>query len=104
VPTIFFITNPDVAIDPNVPVPDWPLNEPGRARVRAMTSHSWIRHVRRIFASSERKARDAAQILANGLRLSGYTVIDALGFARERHPCTKMIDPARKLLWIGINT
>jgi broad specificity phosphatase PhoE len=35
--------------------------------------------VRRIFASSERKARDAAQILADGLGLSGYSVVDGLG-------------------------
>jgi broad specificity phosphatase PhoE len=79
VPTIFFITHPDVVIDPSVPVPDWPLNERGQARVRAMIVHPWARGVRRIFASSERKARDAAQILANGLGLSGYSIIDDLG-------------------------
>src|ERR1700719_3614095 len=79
VPTVFFITHPDVAIDPSVPVPEWPLNEHGQARMRAMISHPWARGVRRIFASSERKARDAAQILADGLGLSGYTVIDDLG-------------------------
>jgi len=33
----------------------------------------------RVFASNERKARDAAQILAGGLDLSGYTIIDDLG-------------------------
>jgi hypothetical protein len=26
-----FIIHPDVVIDPHVPVPDWPLNERGRA-------------------------------------------------------------------------
>jgi broad specificity phosphatase PhoE len=79
VPAVFFITHPDVAIDPTVPVPDWPLNDRGRARMRAMVASSWIKEVRGIFASSERKARDGAQILANGLRLSGYSVIDDLG-------------------------
>ena len=44
-----------------------------------MVASSWIRGVRGIFASSERKARDGAQILANGLGLSGYSVIDDLG-------------------------
>jgi hypothetical protein len=58
VPTVFFITHPDVAIDPSVPVPEWPLNERGRARMRAMIAHPWARGVRRIFASNERKARD----------------------------------------------
>ena len=79
VPTIFFITHPDVVIDPSVPVADWPLNERGQARMRAMISHPWAKGVRRIFASNERKARDAAQILADGLGLSGYGIIDDLG-------------------------
>jgi broad specificity phosphatase PhoE len=79
VPTVFFITHPDVAIDPSVPIPDWPLNERGRARMCAMAACPWVRGVRRIFASSERKARDAAQILADGLGLSAYSIIANLG-------------------------
>ena len=79
VPTVFFITHPDVAIDPSVPVPEWPLNEHGQARMRAMIAHPWARGVRRIFASNERKARDAAQILADGLGLRDYSIIDDLG-------------------------
>src|SRR5215831_7204292 len=75
VPTVFFITHPDVVIDPGVPVPNWPLNERGQARMRAMTAQPWARGVRRIFARSERKARDAAQILAEGLGLGVYSVI-----------------------------
>ena len=78
-PTVFFITHPDVAIDPSVPVPEWPLNEHGQARMRAMIAHPWARGVRRIFASNERKARDAAQILADGLGLRDYSIIDDLG-------------------------
>jgi len=35
--------------------------------------------VRHIFASNERKARDAAQILADGIGLGGYRVIVDLG-------------------------
>jgi len=78
-PTVFFITHPDVAIDPSVPVPDWPLNQHGRARLRATAAYTWAKGVGRIFASSERKARDGAQILADGLGLSGYIVVDGLG-------------------------
>ena len=74
-PTVFFITHPDVAIDPGVSVADWPLNKRGRARMHAITTRPWVRRVRHIFASSERKARDAAQILADGLGLGGYSVI-----------------------------
>jgi broad specificity phosphatase PhoE len=77
--TVFFITHPDVQIDPSVPVPEWPLNEQGQARMRALTGRPWIQGVRSIFASSERKARDAAQLLADGLGLDGYRIIDSLG-------------------------
>jgi broad specificity phosphatase PhoE len=76
-PSVFFITHPDV-INPSVPVPDWPLNERGRARMRAMVAASWVKEVRSIFASSERKAREGAQILADGLGLGGYLVVDDL--------------------------
>jgi len=75
---VFFITHPDVAIDRSVPVPDWPLNERGRARLRGLLTTPWMRGVRQIFASDERKARDAAQILAEGLGIEGYTVVDGL--------------------------
>jgi len=79
VPTIFFITHPDVVIDPDVPVPDWPLDERGRARMHAVTGQPRAKELRRIFASSERKSRDAAQILADDLGHDGYSVIADLG-------------------------
>jgi broad specificity phosphatase PhoE len=44
-----------------------------------MTACPWARGVHRIFASSERKATDAAQVLADGLGLDGYSVIASLG-------------------------
>ena len=77
--TVFFITHPDVQIDASVPVPEWPLNERGRARMRAMAARAWIQNVRSIFASDERKARDAAQLLAEGLGLHQYQIIKTLG-------------------------
>ena len=77
--TVFFITHQDVVIDPRVPIPDWPLNERGRARMHGLAACPGIRAVQSIFASSERKARDGAQILADGLGISGYGVVDGLG-------------------------
>ena len=78
VATVYFITHPDVAIDPDVPVADWPLNERGRVRLRAMTVQPLLKGIRCIFASNERKARDAAQILANALGLPGHSVVPDL--------------------------
>ena len=76
--TVFFITHPDVRIDPSVPVPEWPLNERGQARMSVLATRRWVQGVRSIFASGERKARDAAQLLADGLGLDGYKIIDGL--------------------------
>jgi broad specificity phosphatase PhoE len=77
--TVFFITHPDVAIDASMPVPDWPLNARGRARMRAMVSLPWLRGVLSVFSSDERKARDGAEILAEGLGLNEYSVVTGLG-------------------------
>ena len=78
-PAVFFITHPDVVIDANIPVSDWPLSEHGRARMRALARVGWIKVVHSVFASGERKARDGAEILAEGLGLPGYRVVDGLG-------------------------
>jgi hypothetical protein len=60
-PVVFFITHPDAATDPSIPVPDWPLNARGQSRMQAMAAFPWTSGVRYIFSSNERKARDAAQ-------------------------------------------
>src|SRR5690348_251212 len=77
--TLFFITHPDVVIDPTIPITDWPLSERGQARMLALVARPWIRQVHHVFASSERKARDAAQMLTDGLGLDFYRVIVDFG-------------------------
>ena len=62
--TIWFVTHPDVLIDPAVAVPDWPLSARGVARMRAALGQPWTRALAAIWASTERKATDAAAILA----------------------------------------
>ncbi|HWL83928.1 MAG TPA: histidine phosphatase family protein [Roseomonas sp.] len=66
---VIFITHPEVAIDPAVPVPDWTLSEKGFARMRRLLEQPWIGNIRHIASSAERKARDAAGILAGRLGL-----------------------------------
>lgn len=68
---IRFVTHADVRIDPNVPVPDWPLNDRGRARHEAHAAalaDSGV-PITALWSSPERKARDAAQILSRALSL-----------------------------------
>jgi broad specificity phosphatase PhoE len=67
--TVFFITHPDVLIDPAVPVPEWPLNARGVARMHAMLSQDWVPGIDHVASSTERKAIDGAAILATHLGL-----------------------------------
>ncbi|MGV6847039.1 MAG: histidine phosphatase family protein [Marinibacterium sp.] len=61
---LLFITHPDVVIDPDMPVPDWPLSDRGRARMQAFCQSGEADKVTDVWASGERKARDGAEILA----------------------------------------
>jgi broad specificity phosphatase PhoE len=70
---VFFITHPDVQIDPATPVPDWRLSAHGIARMRTMLSRPWIPGITRVASSTERKAIDGATILASHLGLSIVT-------------------------------
>jgi broad specificity phosphatase PhoE len=71
--TVYFITHPDVLIDPNVPVPEWPLNARGRARMHAMLARDWVTGIVHVASSTERKAVEAAAILGTHLGLRPVT-------------------------------
>lgn len=59
-----YVTHPQVAIDPEVPVPDWGLSPSGRARMEALAARPWVRRLSRVVTSTEAKAREAGAILA----------------------------------------
>ncbi len=67
----FYLTHPQVRIDPAVPVPDWGLSDVGRARAEAAASADWTRKITRIVSSAETKAIETADIFA---ALRGLTV------------------------------
>lgn len=73
-----FITHPDVLISADVPVPQWPLSERGRERMRTGLRQPWVSEVGAVYCSTEQKARDGAAILA-GHRGLPVTEIEALG-------------------------
>ena len=58
----YFITHPEVVIDPFVPVSDWRLSSIGIRRIALMLSQPWVSGVRAVFSSAERKAVEAAQM------------------------------------------
>jgi len=75
---IYFITHPDVVIDPSIPVPRWPLSERGRHRMRRLLSQDWISHLEAIYCSTEQKAIDGAAILSEATGVP-YRQLAALG-------------------------
>jgi broad specificity phosphatase PhoE len=75
---VHFITHPEVAIDPSVPISDWPLSAAGVRRMALLVERPWIRSIETIFSSAERKAVDAARMIADRLSLSPI-IVAALG-------------------------
>ncbi|MGO4571998.1 histidine phosphatase family protein [Microvirga sp. 2TAF3] len=71
--SLIFVTHPEVVIDPLTPVPEWPLNEIGRARMERFAETLAGRNISAVHASTERKAMDGADIVAKRLGLSFAT-------------------------------
>ncbi len=66
--TLYYIAHADVVIDPEVPVPDWPLNARGRARHQACAER--MGPLAAVWSSTEQKALDGAEILARAKGLA----------------------------------
>ena len=71
--SVFFITHPEVVVDPRIPVPQWKLSAQGIARAHRMLEQDWVADIGYIVASEERKAMDTAELLAGHLALSFAT-------------------------------
>lgn len=67
---ITYITHPDVVMDPDIPVPQWPLSDKGKARMRAMLKQPWVKDISSVWCSDEQKALDGAAILGRHLGLT----------------------------------
>ena len=59
-----YVTHPQVAIDPHVPVPLWGLSTEGRQRAELFARSGVVPPAAMIFSSRERKALELADILA----------------------------------------
>lgn len=59
----YYLSHPQVRIEPAVPVPDWGLSDVGRARLEAILMRPWLRAVERIVTSDECKARETADCI-----------------------------------------
>ena len=61
---VFYVTHPQVAIDPAIPVPQWGLSALGHQRMAVAASRDWARGLGLVASSTERKALDGAMVLA----------------------------------------
>jgi broad specificity phosphatase PhoE len=73
VTSVFFVTHPEVVVDPRIPVPQWKLSAQGIARAHRMLEQDWVADIGYIVASEERKAMDTAELLAGHRGLSFAT-------------------------------
>jgi broad specificity phosphatase PhoE len=74
----YYITHPDVIIDPARPIERWELSARGRERMRALLAQPWARRIGCVLSSSEQKAIDGAEILVAGLGVP-HRVVRELG-------------------------
>ena len=62
----FYLTHPQVTMDPTVAVPDWGLNDYGRRRAEAFAARLGDMSRTQVVTSAERKALETGWILAAG--------------------------------------
>jgi broad specificity phosphatase PhoE len=59
-----YLSHPQVAVDPAVPVPHWGLSELGRRRAGLLASGIWLHAFAKIVTSAEAKALETGRILS----------------------------------------
>jgi broad specificity phosphatase PhoE len=65
--SVWFITHPEVIIDPEKPVPEWSLSPKGIERMGKFCTRSELDSITAVYSSAERKAVEGAAILAERL-------------------------------------
>lgn len=66
---VYFITHPNVVIDPGVTITEWPLSPLGRMRMVKACVCPWVPALSALYSSAERKALDGAEILSAAIGL-----------------------------------
>ena len=88
----YYLSHPQVQIDPAVPVPEWGLSAAGPARLEALAGAGWLGTVRRIVSSEERKAIETAEVLSP---LTDGAPVEILpGFHENDRSATGFLPPA----------
>ena len=72
---LFFITHPEVVIDPEIPVPHWELSEVGLRRLRSLLQKPWINTIGFTYSSEETKSLSAGEIIAHHVGSPHVTLV-----------------------------
>ena len=89
---VYFLTHPDVEINPRVPVPEWGLSEHGEKRMRSFR-RNWMSRLGAVYASPEKKARVSALILAENAGFSRKAVRTCPELAENDRSATGYLPP-----------
>jgi broad specificity phosphatase PhoE len=68
-PTVYYISHPEVIIDPTIPVPQWDLSELGQQRLEKLLEQPWLVEIQAVYCSQEQKALTTARRIAEFLRI-----------------------------------
>jgi broad specificity phosphatase PhoE len=63
----YFLTHPEVVVDPAAPIESWGLSAAGRARAAVAHHVAWDTGIARIVSSAEQKALETADLLARAV-------------------------------------
>jgi uncharacterized protein YhfF/broad specificity phosphatase PhoE len=66
---VIYITHPEVVIDPDIPVPQWPLSAVGAERMRLFSRNPALGGAKCVWCSTQTKAQLGARILGEALNL-----------------------------------
>jgi hypothetical protein len=92
--TVYFITHPDVLIDPAVPVPEWPLSRRGQQRMSRALMLAWVGGVGAIWCSTE-LLRYARCYLAGIVKVAACNAVHSIRSGPAGNYCLSWIKPNR---------
>ncbi len=90
--TSYFVTHPEVVIEPSTPVPEWGLSSKGFERIRAFCGRRLLEEVTDVFVSDEQKALDCARTLK---ALRGNSFQSYSGLRENDRSSTGYVAPPR---------
>lgn len=62
-PIAYYISHPQVQIDPHKPVPRWSLSQIGVSRLEIVRERDWVKSIAAFISSDETKAMETAELL-----------------------------------------